>query len=266
MRVLMALLTLIVIAVMPAAAADPLAEARRLYNAGEYELAVPYAREALKSTPTIDSARLVLGRIYLELYRRSADRADLTEAREALRSVNADALDLRERAELAIGVGACLFLEDRFGIASESFERVLDSSTVLGGAAHERVLDWWATALDRLALSRPRDARESVYARVVVRMEEELAQDPSSAPAAYWLAAALRGAGDLERAWHAAMAGWVTALLAPDRAAALRADLDRLMVQGIIPERALQLQPKDPKQARAMMLSEWAALKASWSR
>ena len=97
-------------------------------------------------------------------------------------------------------------------------------------------------------------------------MEKELAADPASAPAAYWLAAAARGAGNLERAWNAAMAGWVTAPLGRDHGAALRADLDRLMVQGIIPDRAVKLQPRDTKQAAAVMLSEWEALKASWTR
>ena len=62
------------------------------------------------------------------------------------------------------------------------------------------------------------------------------------------------------------MAGWVTAPLGRDHGAALRADLDRLMVQGIIPDRAVKLQPKDTKQATATMRSEWEALKASWTR
>ena len=69
-------------------------------------------------------------------------------------------------------------------------------------------------------------------------MEKELAADSASAPAAYWLAAAARGTGNLDRALNAAMAGWVTAPLGRDHGAALRADLDRLMVQGIIPDRA----------------------------
>ena len=50
----------------------------------------------------------------------------------------------------------------------------------LGPGAHERLLDWWATAVDRLALTGPRDAREPVYARIVTRMEKELAADPAS--------------------------------------------------------------------------------------
>jgi tetratricopeptide (TPR) repeat protein len=262
----MAFLAVAVLGIAPVNAADPLAEARRLYNQGQYDAAVRYAHEALKVPTTSESARIVLGRIYLERFRRSADPADLAQAREALRSVDAQALEHRERAELAVGIGECLFLEDKFGTASEAFERALDTSAALGAAAHERVLDWWATSLDRLALTRPRETRAPLYLRIVKRMEQELADDPSSAPAAYWLAAALRGAGNLDRAWFAASAGWVSAMLGRDRGAALRADLDRLIVQGIIPERAARLQPRDPTQATSVMLAEWEALKAAWTR
>ena len=266
MRLLLALLILATFDAGAAAAADALAEARRSYNLGDYEAAAEYAREAIKVPGTAASARVVLGRVHLELYRRSADHTDLIEARDALRSADADELDPSERVELTIGLGEYLFLEDRFGIAAETFQRVLDVSGTLGPEAHERVLDWWATALDRLALSRPREDRAGIYTRIVSRMEKELAEDPGSAPAAYWLAAALRGTGDLERAWHAARAGWITAGLGRDRGAALRADLDRLIVQGIIPERALLLQPKDSKPVSTSMLAEWEALKAAWTR
>jgi tetratricopeptide (TPR) repeat protein len=247
-------------------AADPLAEARRLYNLGQYENAARFAREAIKVSAMTEAGRLILGRIYLEQYRQSANADDLMQARESLRAVNAQSLDRRERLELVIGQGEALFLDDRFGPAAELFERALDSSSMLGVAAHERLLDWWASAIDRLALTGPRDTREVVYARIVARMEKELAADPSSAPAAYWLAAALRGAGNLERALDAAQAGWVSATLGRDHGAALRADLDRLMTQGIIPDRASRLQPRDVKGTSSRMLSEWEALKASWTR
>jgi tetratricopeptide (TPR) repeat protein len=249
-----------------ASAADPLAEARRLYNLGQYENAARLAREAVKVTASAESARLVLGRIFLERYRQSAEAEDLVQAREALRLVNTQGLERRERTEWTIGQGEALYLDDRFGPAVELFERALDSAEPLGAMPRERLLDWWATAVDRLALTRPRDAREPVYARIISRMEKELGTDPASAPAAYWLAAAARGAGNLDRAWNAAMAGWVNAPVARDHGAALRADLDRLMVQGIIPDRAVRLQPRDTKQAAAVMLSEWEALKASWTR
>ena len=262
----MAVLILLAAGAAPAHAADGLSEARRLYNLGQYDSAARLAREAMKVPATIESARLVLGRIHLERFRRSADAEDLTQAREALRAVNAQGLERRERAELAIGLGEWMFLDEKYGPAAELFERALQISATLGPEAHDRVLDWWATSMDRLALSRPREMREMVYVRILDRMEEELATEPSSSPAWYWLAAAARGTGNLDRAWHAAMAGWVSALLARDRGAALRADLDRLMTLGIIPERAARLQPRDVKTASDSMLSEWEAMKTNWTR
>jgi tetratricopeptide (TPR) repeat protein len=266
MRALLALLVMAVFGAAPVVAADALAEARRLYNLGDYDAAARYATEAMKVPGTMESGRLVLGRIHLERFRRSDEPADLAAARNALKYVKAEALEPRERVELAIGLGQCLFFEDRFGSAAESFERALDSAVTLGPAAHERVLDWWATAADRLAISRPHEIREGLYERVVARMEKELALSPSSAAASYWLAAGLRGSGNLDRAWHAAIAGWVGAVLNRDHGAALRADLDRLMVQGIIPERAAKLQPNDPKPATDAMMAEWTAFKTAWSR
>ena len=257
---------LVVLVAATAHAADPLAEARRLYNLGQYDNAAKLAREATKVPAMAEGARLILGRIYLEQYRSSADADHLMQAREALRAVNTQALERRERVELSIGYGEAMFLDDRFGPAAEAFERALDSSSELGEAAHDRLVDWWASAVDRLALTGPRDTREVVYERIVARMEKELAANPSSAPAAYWLTAASRGAGNLERAWNAAQAGWVTAPLGKDHGAALRADLDRLMVQGIIPDLAGRLQPRNVKQTSARLLSEWEALKAAWTR
>jgi tetratricopeptide (TPR) repeat protein len=272
MKVWMTGLMVALLASTAHAATDPLAEARRLYNQGQYDNAAKFAREAIKVPSMTEAARLILGRIYLEQYRRSADADDLMQAREALRAVNTQVLDRREKVEYTIGLGQALFLADRFGPAAELFERALDSSLALdsspapAAAAHERLLDWWASAVHRLALTGPRDGRELVYARIVERMEKELAADAASAPAAYWLAAAAHGAGNLERAWNAAMAGWVSARLGKDHGAALRADLDQLMTQGIIPDRAGRLQPRDMRQASAGMLSEWEALKASWTR
>jgi tetratricopeptide (TPR) repeat protein len=250
----------------PAAAADPLAEARRLYNLGQYDAAEQAALEALKQPATAEGGRLVLGRVHLERYRRSANPAELAAGREALRALDTRAFDQRDKLEVTVGLGEALFLDDRFGPAADMFERALDRSVLLGPIAHERLLDWWATALDRLAQASPREARDKIYDRILRRMDQELADEPGSASAAYWLSAAARGAGDLDRAWHAAASGWVGAILARDRGAALRADLDRLMVQAIIPERAARLQVREPKPAVAGMLAEWEAFKSSWSR
>jgi hypothetical protein len=266
---MMALVALAILVCAPAAAgaaADPLAEARRLYNLGDYDAAERAAREALRVPATADAARVVLGRSLLERYRRSADDQDLAAARESLRMVNATVLDARDRVELAVGVAEALFLEDRFGAAAELFDALVDGAAVLGASARERVLDWWATSVDRQAQMRPLAERGVLYQRVLARMALELAEDPGSTPAAYWIVAAARGSGDLDRAWNAALAAWVRAPLARDRGVALRGDLDRLVIQAIAPERAQRIAPRESKQALAGMLSEWETFKTSWSR
>lgn len=247
-------------------AGEALSEARRLYNQGQYDAAERAAREAVRVPATADGARVVLGRIQLERYRQTAAPEDLANAIGALRTVDARPLDTRERVELMIGLGEALYLDDRFGAAAALFESVLDPSAVLGPAAHDRVLDWWATAVDRQALARPAPERSNLYDRIAQRMVAEIARDAGSAPAGYWLAAATRGAGDLDAALNEATAGWVRAALARDRGVALRADLDRLMVQGILPDRAASIPGADHAQTLAGMVGEWEAFKANWAR
>jgi hypothetical protein len=266
MRLVIALAVVLVSFAAPASGSDYLGEARRHYNLGEYDAAESAARRAAADPHTVDAARVVLGRVQLERYRRSGALPDLADARNALRTVNPQALDTRERLELTIGLAEALFLEDRFGASAELFEPLIDASVVLGAVAHERVLDWWATALDRQAQLRPQDERAALYQRIIDRMSGELADNPGSGPAAYWLAAAARGRGDIERAWQAALAGWLRAPQTSDRGAALRADLDRLVVQAIIPERIIRLGLKDATQALPGMLGEWEAFKMTWSR
>ena len=264
---LLVLAALLAAVAAPASAADPIAEARRLYNLGEYAAAEPLAREALALPATADTARVVLGRIQLERYRQSADPGDLNRARASLRSVDPRVLDWRDRVELLIGLAEALYLEDRFASAAELFESVFDRSSILGMSAHERVLDWWATALDRQAQRLPLAERAPLYARIKARMRTEILAVPGSAAAGYWLAASARASGDPHEAWHQAIAGWLRAALANDSGAALRADLDRLVRQAIIPERAARLSPKgDVKLAETSMRKEWEAFKGAWSK
>src|SRR5258705_8653108 len=130
-RVILAVLGLLMFA-PTAQAADPLAEARRLYNAGRYEAAARAAREAMAVDGFADAGRVVLGRVQLERFRQTADPEDLTAARESLRSVDPRSLRYRERLELSIGQAEVLYLDDRFGAAAELFEASLDRSVVLG--------------------------------------------------------------------------------------------------------------------------------------
>src|SRR6476661_8948330 len=154
------------LAASPLSAADALSEARRLYNQGQYDAAEQAARDATRTPAMADGARVVLGRIQLERYRRTPAAADLSGAIATFRTVDTKRLDTRERIELAIGLAEALYLEDRFGPAAAFFESVLDDSEALGPIAHERVLDWWASAVDRQAQTRPVGERADLYRRV----------------------------------------------------------------------------------------------------
>ena len=116
----------------PAFAADTLAEARRLYNLGQYETAEKLALEAASNPARADAARVVLGRIRLERFRQSADPKDLTTARESLRMVDTAPLDTAERVELTIGLAEALYFEEHYGAAAQLFESVRQRSALLG--------------------------------------------------------------------------------------------------------------------------------------
>jgi hypothetical protein len=137
---------------------------------------------------------------------------------------------------------------------------------MLGPAAHDHVLDWWAGALDHLAASRPPSERPQIYQRITIRMSQELEHDPASTPANYWTVAAARGSGDVEGAWSKLIAAWLRAPFTRDRGAALRADLDRLVVQALITERAGKMTGRDLVQMTAALTADWESFKAAWAR
>jgi hypothetical protein len=120
--------------------------------------------------------------------------------------------------------------------------------------------------LAREAQTRPLERRGPVFERIAVRMEEELRRDAGNAPASYWLAVASRGAGDFDRAWDAAVAGWVRASLSPETSSSVRTDLDRLVTQALIPERA-RLQAAtglDQQKIASTLTEEWDLVKQQW--
>jgi hypothetical protein len=166
--------------------------------------------------------------------------------------------------EFSIALGESLYLDDQAGAAAEQFDLAIAHVDSTGHARRERLLDWWASALDRQAqLDTPDDAR-TIYVRIVERMTAELRRDPASTVASYWLVAGARGSGDTARAWDAAIAAWVRAPRG-ERGASLRADLDRIVLEAIIPERARQLAPNDPPAAAAGMRADWERFKGAWS-
>jgi hypothetical protein len=255
-----------------------LAKARQAYNSGQLDAAISAATDARKSAVLASSANLVLSRSLLERYRAKSESADLTAAHDALASVEPARLSPAERQDYTVGLGIAVFFEGRPGAAAELFETLLDQPAIRqgsGGQAQEApapllaerraLFDWWATALDRAAQLAPDAGRRDFYVRILNRSQTELARDTASTAAGYWLAAAARGTGDFDRAWHAAIAAWIRSRAFADRAA-IRADLDQLVITAIIPERAraLNTDPHDSGALAAAMRAEWEQIKSSW--
>jgi tetratricopeptide (TPR) repeat protein len=240
-----------------------LARARTLYNERQFDQAIEAAEIARQDPSTADAAAIVQARAHLERYRERADPSDLSAARAALSSVHGSGLNPRDRIEFLLGLGQSLFLEDDFGAAAETFESALDSAWE-DANLHESLLDWWASAIERQAATLPRDIRQTAFQRLEGRMRGELANDPTSATATYWTVVALRGAGNPLRAWDAAVAGWARARLMGDRTAAFRSDINRVVLDGIIPDRIRELSQEERGAAEAQLKVDWELVKEKW--
>lgn len=261
------LLTLVCVASASAAsAAEPaaLARARALYNASNYDGAIEAATAVRQQPQWADAAALVVARSHLERYRQRADASDLTAARETLSTIRSANLTPRDQVDLLIGLGQSLYLGELYGAAAELFENALARDMLLAVNDRLMLLDWWATALDREAQTRAADRRPAMFAQIAGRMTEELRRDAGNRVANYWLAVAARGTGDIEGAWDAAVAAWVRSTLAPNAAATLRTDLDRLVTQALIPERARLRPAREQTDALASLRSEWDLVKEQW--
>lgn len=241
-----------------------LARARAAYNQQQFDEAIAAALTAQKVGATADTATVVLARAYLERYRLRANPADLAAARAQLGTVRVSNLDSRDRVDFMIALGEALFFEDDFGAAAAMFESGIDLALAQGASTGEAMLDWWGSAIERQAELLERDQRAVVFGRMRDRMTRELARNPASAAAAYWSVVAARGAGDALGAWDAAIAAWVRGRLAGSRSAQLRADLDKLVLEGIIPDRIRALPQERRGQAESDLRTEWAILKERW--
>jgi hypothetical protein len=256
-----------------AKAPDALAQAREFYNAQQYDDAIRLAREA-RTIPAFEpAATVVFARSLLERYRQTFQAADLDLARNALKRVDAEALGARDRVELTIALGTSLYVDqtydfdDRFSAAAEQFELALAHADLLDARSRDQLFDWWAGSLDRQAQHGSEAARRPIYERILARAESELVNDSYSAAGAYWLAASARGVGDIPRAMGAAVAGWVRASAFGARGDALRLDLDRLMRQVILPERAHQLVPNgDAHPTLALLEQQWQQVQEKWGK
>lgn len=252
---------------MGQAQADPLTRARQAYNNGRFDEAVEAAREAMQRPASSNSAAVVLARAHLERYRSAAmNPADLEGARAALAQVRPDLLSPQDRVEFLVGQGVALFVEGCdggcFAAAAEFFEHGLAAAAAawVDPVHREPIFEWWATALDRQAQGQagPDEERVRTYERILKRAEAERATNPDSTSATFWIAAAARGAGDFERAWGAAIAGWIRARHLGGRGETLRTDLNRFVVDVLLPERAKQLVPDaDPRPQLEILKAQW---------
>jgi hypothetical protein len=218
----------------------------------------------MKTASEASAAAMVLGRAHLERFRASRKDSDLDDARVALKNVVPDQLTPRDRVDYLVGLGESLYLEGCasgcFGAAAEVFELALARSAT-AGVDREPIFEWWAGALDQQAQYSP-ESSGVIYRRMLDGATAELARDDRSASATYWMVAASRGIGDLDRAWAAAIAGWVRSRGLGKRGDALRADLDRFVTQALLPERARQAAPDgDARPALAMFAGQWEEIK-----
>lgn len=267
MRIFALLLIVAVSAGQAPPPADLLAQARQRYNAREYDDAIRLADEARSDPALADAAAVVVARARLERFRQTSEPEDLNAARDALVSVDASKLSPRDHVEYLVGQGEALYLSEppRYSAAAEFFETALVRAGSGDLAEREMIFEWWAGALDRQAQLGPETERRFIYRRLLDGAEEERRRYDVSAVAWYWLAVGARGVDDLERAWGVAQAGWIRAAQLGNRGAALRADLDRLVRDVLIPERAKQQTPGgDPRDAVADLMEQWTQLKKLW--
>jgi len=241
-----------------------LARARAAYNEQQFEAAIEAALTAQKVGDTADAATVVLSRSYLERYRQRANPADLAAARAQLGTVRVANLDARDHVDFMMALGEALFFEDDFGAAAAIFESGIDAAFAQGTATGESMLDWWGSAVERQTEALDREKRAPVFQRMRERMTRELAKNPGSPAAGYWSVVAIRGEGDAVGAWDAAIASWVRARMAGPRSAQLRADLDKLVLEGIIPDRVRLFPSEQRGQAESDLRTDWAVVKERW--
>ena len=241
-----------------------LAKARTAYNERQFDAAIAAATVAQKTPATADAATVVLALAHLERYREQANPGDLSAARNALGTVRVSNLDTRDHTDFLMALGEALFFEDDYGAAATLFESGIDRAIAQGTETGEAMLEWWGSAVERHADALEREGRIEAFKRLRERMSRELSRHPGSAAAAYFLVVGTRGSGEPLEAWDAAIAGWVRARLAGARSATLRADLDKLVLEGIIPDRVQTMAAERRAQAEADLRAEWAVVKERW--
>jgi hypothetical protein len=252
-----------------AAGQSDLEKARAMYNEGRFDESIVAAATAKHKPDSVPSATLIEARARLERFRKNGDAADLAAARAALISLNPRVLAPQEVIEWQIGIGTALFLENQPGPAAEMFASVLPIARErLSAAELDKLVEWWASAVARVAESQTGAARKDAYTAMLSAVRAELERNPLSRPASYWLVVAARGAGNLDDSWNAAITAWIRAGSQPE-GEQLRGDLDRFVTQTLIPERAQartgqRLDSKPAETEIAAQTEQWRAVIEHW--
>jgi hypothetical protein len=266
----------VVVAALLSMAASPavagqsdLERARAMYNEGRYDDAIAAAASVKHKPDSAPSATLIEARARLERFRQNGDAGDLGAARAALISLNPRVLAPQEIIEWQIGIGTALFLENQPGAAAEMFATILPTARErLSSAELDKLVEWWASTVARVAESQTGSARKDAYTAMLAAVRDELERNPLSWPASYWLVVAARGAGNLDDSWNAAITAWIRAGSQPE-GEQVRGDLDRFVTQTLIPERAQartgqRLDAKPTQTEIAAQTEQWHALVEHW--
>ena len=165
--------------------------------------------------------------------------------------MRAAGLDERDRLELLLALGQSLFLEDDFGAAAEIFESGLDARPRRCRSLPKRCSSGGgARSSGRPAALSPRLAEGAL--RPACRPDEDGARaNPTSPAASYWTVV---GSARRRRArTRLGRGGGRLGARAADRRqrGGLRADLDQLVLEGIIPDRVRHL-PQDQRAGRGV--------------
>ena len=252
-----------------AAGQSDLERARSMYNEGHYDEAIAAAASVKHKPDSVPSATLIEARARLERFRQNGDAGDLGAARGALVSLNPRVLAPQEIIEWQIGIGTALFLENQPGAAAEMFATILPTARErLSPAELDKLVEWWASAVARVAESQTGSARKDAYTAMLPAVRDELERKPLSWPASYWLVVAARGAGNLDDSWNAAITAWIRAGSQPE-GEQIRGDVDRFVTQTLIPERAQartgqRLDSKATETEIAAQTEQWRALVEHW--
>ena len=226
---------------------------------------LPPRRPRAAQATASDAAALVMARAHLERYRqkRRLDGSCRRPRRAQRDSVRRCSLRGTRSISSSASASRCI-LTDLFGAAADLFDTALERGAPL---ARRAIVRCSSTGGRRRSIAKRR--RGTPERRLASGRASRRADGRGAAPrsrqraANYWLAVAARAAGDLDAAWDAAVAAWVRATLGP-APSELRSDIDRLVTQALIPERARVRSAREQGDATEAVRAQWESVKEQW--